>query len=98
MKRFEILKHIVFVIAMVGLLVVLPVVTHFDIFQSASTDAVSSASTVLPDQPSGNYYVFMKTSLHEDSLDDWKSFFKDEDFGGVFAMKYLGNNYFICGR
>ena len=25
-------------------------------------------------------------------------FFKDEDFGGVFAMKHLGNNYFICGR
>ena len=25
-------------------------------------------------------------------------FFKDKEFGGVFAMKHLGNNYFICGR
>ena len=84
MKRFEVAKHIVFVIMMMGLLVVLPVVTHFDIFQSASTDAVSSASTVLPDQPSGNYYVFMKTSLHENSLYDWKNFFNDEDFAVIF--------------
>ena len=84
MKHLRVLKHIAFVIIMMGLLVVLPVVTHFDLFKSASTDAVSSASTVLPDQPSGNYYVFMKTSLHEDSLKDWENFFNDDDFVVIF--------------
>ena len=27
-----------------------------------------------------------------------KYFFENKEFGGVFSMKYLENNYFICGR
>ena len=52
----------------------------FDIKMPGSKpDAVSSASIVLPDKPSGEYTVFISISRHEESLEDWKKMFLDED-------------------
>ena len=84
MKAAKIVGHIALDILIIVLLTVLPVVTHFDIFHSGKVDAVSSASIELPDQPSGSFLVLMKTSLHEDSLNDWDDFFNDRDFAVIF--------------
>ena len=68
------------VLILLVFLVVLPIVTHVDVFGAAqSTDATSGASMVLPDQPSGEFLVLIRTEGHEDALEDWESFFRDED-------------------
>lgn len=84
MKARRVFRHAAFVIIAIVLLVVVPVVTHFDIFGNDETDAVSSASIDLPAQPSGNFLVFMKTSKHAESLNEWKDFFNDDEFTVIF--------------
>lgn len=79
-------KHILVVIISLCLLVALPVLTHFDLSGAdpQQTDATSSASVVLPDSPSGEFRILMKTSLHQDTISDWDSFFHDDEFVVIF--------------
>ena len=35
---------------------------------------------------------------HEHGTISFSFFYKNEEFGGIYSIKYLGNNYFICGR
>lgn len=85
MKKQERLKHACLVVLMLALLVGLPLLTHTEVFGSGSADGVSGASIELPDQPSGDFVVLLKTDLHRDSLADWESFFHDdEDFAVIF--------------
>lgn len=77
--------HICFTILMIVLLVGLPIATHFDILPARDgVNAVSSASIELPDQPSGDFIVFINKTLHEDTMDVWDDFFHDRDFEVIF--------------
>ena len=79
------IKHIVIVIAMLILLAVVPAATHFDFLASgADSDAVSQASIVVPDQPSGDYIVLISRDLHKDTLGDWENFFTGEELAVIF--------------
>ncbi len=60
------------------LIVGVPYCVCFGVFSGGGVDAVSQASIVVPDQPSGEYIVLINTSLHEDTIEDWKLFFDDE--------------------
>lgn len=85
MKKTGIGRHIIITAAGIILLVLLPLLTHFDLFSdTAETDAVSSATLPLPDQPSGSFVVLINTERHKDTLDDWETFFRDEDFVVIF--------------
>ena len=50
----------------------------------------------------GNLLIGEKNGIrvvhHENRRIISSYFFNNEEFGGVYIMKYLGNNYFICGR
>ena len=79
------LFHAVFVMVLLIVLIGIPMVTHFDVFGAqTSYDATSSASVKLPDQPSGDFVILINMSLHKDTVAEWESFFKDEEFAVIF--------------
>ena len=85
MRAVESLWHKLFVIAILILLVGIPFATHSDVFSTQSEpDAISSATVKLPDQPSGEFLVFINSNLHSDTLSDWKKFFSGEDLPVIF--------------
>ena len=85
MKARNILRHAGIVLLALFLLAVVPVLTHFDVTASDSgADAASSASIELPDSPSGDYLVLIRTALHTDTLSDWTLFFQNKDFPVIF--------------
>ena len=85
MRSMKTIRHAGFVALCVFLLAVLPILANFPAFGSEDkVEAVSSASIELPDQPSGDCIVLMNTSLHEETLDNWRAFFSDEDFPVIF--------------
>lgn len=85
MKIKKIILHIAFSLLLLIFIVGLPAAFNFDFFSgSDSVDTVSGASVKLPDQPSGEFIVLINRSLHDESLNDWISFFKDEDFVVIF--------------
>lgn len=45
---------------------------------SSDPDAVSGASLVVPDQPSGEYFVFINKEKHADTLENWENFFLEK--------------------
>ena len=86
MKALRALGHAGAVAAALMLLIGWPLLANFD-FRKANDglDAVSQASLALPDQPSGEFLLLIRTSLHEDTLDAWRAFFTDaEDFEVIF--------------
>ena len=85
MKALKCLGHVMLVTVVLMLLAGIPVLTHFDLFgTTGDTDAVSTASIPLPDQPSGDFVVLMRTSMHEETIDDWWVFFTGEDLPVIF--------------
>ncbi len=70
--------HIVLSILVAALVVAAPCAVFLDIFADVPPDAVSQATMTLPDQPSGDFVVFINSSLHKDTIDDWTRFFNDE--------------------
>ena len=82
MKRA--IKHILIVATVLAVTVVLPFSLNRSIFFGSNTDAIAQATAVIPDEPSGDYVVLINKKLHGDSLDDWISFFNDEDFAVIF--------------
>lgn len=77
--------HAGLVILILGLLAVVPVATHFDVFGGGNdADAVSQASVVIPDQPSGEYLVLINAERHEDTLDEWEAFFTGDELAVIF--------------
>ena len=85
MKFLKVFGHIALVVGTLVLLAGLPIMTHFDLFSSGETaDAISGATIVLPDQPSGDFIVLINTSKHADTIGDWRDFFLDEDFPVIF--------------
>jgi len=84
MKYGRIIAHALGTVAAVFLLAVLPALTQLPLPGKKTVDAVSSASLQLPEQPSGAFYVLLKTSLHTDTLDDWRQFFTGESLPVIF--------------
>lgn len=86
MRARKILAHAACVAAALTVLLVWPLMANFKPWQNADgPDAVSSASLVLPDQPSGDFIVLVRTSLHPDTMDAWRQFFTDaEDLPVIF--------------
>ena len=84
MKAAKLLFHIFISLTASFLLVGLP--TGFVLYhtQSEAPDAVSGASVKLPDKPSGDYVLMLNRSLHEDSFDDWVSFFQNGELNVIF--------------
>ena len=46
-------------------------------------DAVSGATQVVPDQPSGAFLVFLNTTEHRDTVQAWRAFFSEEPVGVI---------------
>ena len=68
-------------------------------FSGEAADSVSSASIELPDQPSGDFIVLINSSRHKDSLQEWRSFFTDDDFPIIFEdVKCLVSDGDATGR
>ena len=59
-------------------------VENFPLF-SGTVDAVSSASMELPEQPSGEFVVFLNTAKHPDTSRQWSVFFSGEDAGVIMS-------------
>lgn len=74
----EKIVHMVLSVLVAAFVVITPCAVFLNIFNNTPPDAVSQATMTLPDQPSGNFVVFINSSLHKDTIDDWKSFFNDE--------------------
>jgi hypothetical protein len=85
MKNF--LKHAGIVLAGVLLLLGVPFFSteYFRALLHGTTDTVSSASVVI-DQPSGEYIVFINRAMHtdEDNLNTWIQFFDGEEISWLF--------------
>ena len=47
-------------------------------------DAVSQASIVIPDEPSGEFVILINESRHEETLSDWESFFYGSELPVIF--------------
>ena len=76
----KILAHVGIVAA--ALLVSLCLPAYRYLRGDAGADAVSSASLVIPDQPSGEYVVILNRSRHE-ALEDWRAFFTEQSVGVI---------------
>lgn len=79
------MKHLLHGIVTAGILFFTILLPLWRAQTAEDTDAVSSASVVI-DQPSGEYLVFLNRSLHEDSgtLTQWEAFFRGEEIGILF--------------
>ena len=85
MKKIRVTEHILLCVFCLFLMVGLPFLTS-DKFQSmTNADAVSSASLIL-DQPSGQYYIFINKKVHTDqeNLEKWKSYLTGGDVAYIF--------------
>ena len=84
-KIIDVLKHIFIIALSLLILVGIPAVKYFGLFrEGVESDAVSSASLVVPDSPSGEYYVFINKDIHKDTLTDWENFFTGKEFAVIF--------------
>jgi hypothetical protein len=87
MRVKYILKHMGIVLAGVLLLLGVPFFStdYFKALRQGTTDTVSSASVVI-DQPSGEYIVFINRDMHtdEDYLNTWIQFFSGEEISYLF--------------
>ena len=93
MKISGILINIGCTIAILFILAGFPILKYLIIPNiSNDVDAVSSASLVLPEQPSGDFLVYINESLHEDSVDSWEAFFMDEEFSVIFRRFQTNDN------
>ena len=84
MKAAKILLHILISLTAAFLLVGLPAAYILHRSAGESADAVSKATAKIPDKPSGEYVLLLNRSLHEDSVDDWISFFRDGELNVIF--------------
>lgn len=82
----KLLGHIVSAVMTVVLLMGLPLLLsgNIGLLFGKKADAVSSATKAV-DKPSGEYVVFINTSLHTDetALKSWETFFETGDTDGI---------------
>ena len=79
------LKHISLTLLALILLVAVPILSNFDLSASqGDVDTNSSASIELPDSPSGEFVLIINNQLHQKTMNDWRSFFNDDEFVVIF--------------
>lgn len=74
------IKHFITVAGILFLFLILPalIFVNFDtILGAAGYDAVSSATQIITDKPSGQYVILINKGLSE--IDVWEEFFDDKD-------------------
>ena len=85
MKILKIFAHIIVFLLVVLLVIGVPAAVYFGLFEKGGeVDAVSSASVVLPDKPSGDFVVLINTKMHDETIDDWQKFFTNSEFVIIF--------------
>lgn len=74
-------KHVALTAAALFLTLGLPALLLVDwsaLHGDGSSDGVSGASLVLPEQPSGEFVVLINEKLHPDTMEDWTRFFTNQ--------------------
>lgn len=81
----KILKHAGVIIAALFILLGIPTLYYVDVFAlfRGGTDAVSRATMELPEEPSGEFTVFLNRDLHPETGDKWETFFSGGDSGVI---------------
>lgn len=86
MRRF--FKHTAVVFFSLFLLLGVPTLRYVDIgavFSGETVDAVSHATTELPEQPSGEFVVLLNTARFSDTSEQWQVFFAGGDAGVIMS-------------
>lgn len=80
-------KHIIVVIAALFVILGIPTLSSVDVsaLLSGNPDAVTHASTELPDQPSGEFIVLINNDTQGDYIEEWREFFTEGDFGVIMS-------------
>jgi len=73
----RVLKHLGVILLALFITLGLPSLFYVDIGGNAETDAVSSASLAMPEQPSGEFLVLLNTEKHALTRADWEDFFSE---------------------
>ncbi len=83
----KILKHILVVLAALFLALGVPTLCYVDVpaLLSGNADAVTHASTYLPDTPSGEYIVLVNEKTQAGYVDQWREFFTEGDAGVIMS-------------
>ena len=84
MKAGRIIIHIIITLAVTVSAVGVPLAHILDRGDTGDADAVSGATIKLSEKPSGEYIILVNRTLHEDSIGDWTSFFRDGELNVIF--------------
>lgn len=83
----KMIRHILIVCISILIIMGIPLffTSGFQKWLNNDPDALSSASVIL-DQPSGNYVIFINEAVHpnKENLETWKKFFKGEEISFLF--------------
>ena len=78
----KVLRHILAVSLSLFLLLGLPLLHFWSAGRFIpGPDAVSGATMDLPTTPSGDYVVYVNRQKHARTMDQWRAFFSEEDYG-----------------
>ncbi len=82
----KLLRHVIVVLAALFLIVGLPVIRSGYLERLLSGADTIASATVIIDQPSGGYVVFINKDLHTDTdnLAVWEDFFSGKEIGFLF--------------
>ena len=77
------IKHILVVLLALFFTLGIPCLVYVDVGAALSgdADAVSRATMELPGTPSGDFLVYINRTKHPGTLDQWRAFFAEEDYG-----------------
>lgn len=83
----KIVRHVMIIVLSLFLIIGIPLICNAERIKNLikkKNDAVSSATTVMQEKPSGRYFVLINKKLHTGTLDKWKAFFKGEAADDIF--------------
>ena len=81
------IKHIVAIMVALFIFLGIPSIIYSGNIRAVlakGVDAVSSASLEIPEQPSGEYFVFINTEKHQSTLGEWENFFLEREVDVIF--------------
>lgn len=78
-------KHVLYILLGLFVCLGIPTLRYADIpgLLKGSGDAVSSASMVISDAPSGEYLVLVNEKYHPLSMEEWEKFFSEQPVGVI---------------
>lgn len=79
MVKLGYFKHCLIIFISLFVIIGVPMLIYKDeIVQDDGGEVIAQASVVLPDQPSGDFVIFINKS-HSNNIDNWKAFFTGAD-------------------